>query len=144
MFALGLMFWLYSRPLDTTLNCIDEKFGKNPQVAEANTPALKAGYHFGETTEMFADALPRAEGASCAPGMYRNITGNEATALGFVTASKLAGRPLFYGSYPITPASDILHELARFKNFGVRPSRPRTRSPPSARPSARRSAGRSG
>jgi 2-oxoglutarate/2-oxoacid ferredoxin oxidoreductase subunit alpha len=119
MFALGLMFWLYSRPLDTTINWIDAKFGKNAAVAEANKTTLKAGYHFGETTEMFATHyhVPKAK---LEPGLYRNITGNEATALGFITAAKLAGRPLFYGSYPITPASDILHELSRLKNFGVR------------------------
>jgi len=119
MFALGLMFWMYSRPLDTTLRWIDEKFGKNKAVADANKKALRSGYHFGETTEMFATHyhVPKAK---LQPGLYRNITGNEATALGFVTASKLAGRPLFYGSYPITPASDVLHELSRFKRFGVR------------------------
>jgi 2-oxoglutarate ferredoxin oxidoreductase subunit alpha len=119
MFSLGLMYWMYSRPLETTLRWIDEKFGKNPGVAEANKTAVKAGYHFGETTEMFASHyhVPKAK---LQPGLYRNITGNEATALGFLTASKLAGRPLFYGSYPITPASDVLHELARFKRFGVR------------------------
>jgi 2-oxoglutarate ferredoxin oxidoreductase subunit alpha len=119
MFALGLMYWMYSRSLDTTIRWIDEKFGKNPDVAEANKATLKAGYHFGETTEMFATHyhVPKAK---LRPGLYRNITGNEATALGFLTASKLAGRPLVYGSYPITPASDILHELARLKRFGVR------------------------
>ena len=119
MFALGLMFWLYSRQLDTTQRWIDDKFGKNPAVAEANKTSLKSGYHFGETTEMFATHyhVPKAK---LKPGLYRNITGNEATALGFLTASKLAGRPLFYGSYPITPASDVLHELSRFKRFGVR------------------------
>jgi 2-oxoglutarate ferredoxin oxidoreductase subunit alpha len=113
------MFWMYSRPLDVTLRWIDDKFGKNKAVAEANKTALKTGYHFGETTEMFATHyhVPKAK---LRPGLYRNITGNEATALGFVTAAKLAGRPLFYGSYPITPASDVLHELARFKRFGVR------------------------
>ena len=119
MFALGLMYWLYSRPLDTTERWVDEKFGKNPAIAEANKKALRAGHAFGETTEMFATHyhVPKAK---LRPGLYRNITGNEATALGFVTASKLAGRPLFYGSYPITPASDVLHELSRFKKFGVR------------------------
>jgi 2-oxoglutarate/2-oxoacid ferredoxin oxidoreductase subunit alpha len=119
MFTLGLMFWMYSRPLETTLNWIDEKFGKNPPIADANKAALKAGYHFGETTEMFATHyhVPKAK---TKPGLYRNITGNEATALGWLAASKLAGRPLFYGSYPITPASDVLHELARFKRFGVK------------------------
>ncbi|MBI5285223.1 MAG: 2-oxoacid:acceptor oxidoreductase subunit alpha [Chloroflexi bacterium] len=119
MFSLGLMFWMYSRPLETTLRWIDDKFAKNVSVAEANKTALKAGYHFGETTEMFATHyhVPKAKQK---PGLYRNITGNEATALGFLTASKLAGRALFYGSYPITPASDVLHELARFKRFGVK------------------------
>lgn len=119
MFALGLMFWMYSRPLETTEHWIDEKFGKNKDVAEANKTTLKAGHAFGETTEMFAMHyhVPKAKQA---PGLYRNITGNEATALGFITAAKLAGRPLFYGSYPITPASDVLHELARFKRFDVR------------------------
>ena len=120
MFALGLMFWMYSRPLDTTVKYIEERFGRrNPAVAEANLKTLKAGYNYGETTEMFAQHyhVPKAK---LAPGLYRNITGNEATAMGFLTASKLAGRPLFYGSYPITPASDVLHALASFKRFGVR------------------------
>jgi 2-oxoglutarate/2-oxoacid ferredoxin oxidoreductase subunit alpha len=119
MFALGLMYWLYSRPLETSVRWIDEKFGKNPAIAEANKTVLKAGHAFGETTEMFASHyfVPKAK---LKPGLYRNITGNEATALGFVTAAQLAGRPLFYGSYPITPASDVLHELARLKRFNVR------------------------
>ena len=119
MFALGLMFWLYSRPLDTTIKFIQERFGRNPKVAEANVLTLKAGYNYGETTEMFAQHyhVPKAK---LAPGVYRHISGNEATALGFLTASKLAGRPLFYGSYPITPASDILNQLASFKRFGVK------------------------
>lgn len=118
-FALGLMYWLYDRPLEPTMRWIDDKFSKNPQVAEANKRTLKAGYHFGETAELFTVHY-RVPPAHLPPGRYRNITGNEATALGFLTASQLSGRPLFYGSYPITPASDILHELARFKNFGVR------------------------
>ncbi len=118
-FALGLMFWLYERSMDPTLRWIDEKFGKRPVVAEANQRALKAGYAFGETTEMFHTTY-RVPKAQLDPGTYRNITGNEATALGFLTASKLAGRPLFYGSYPITPASDILHQLSGYKNFGVK------------------------
>ena len=120
MFALGLMFWMYSRPLDTTVKYIEERFGRrNPKVAEANVKTLKAGYNYGETTEMFAQHyhVPKAK---LAPGLYRNITGNEATAMGFLTASKLAGRPLFYGSYPITPASDVLHQLASYKRFGVK------------------------
>jgi 2-oxoglutarate ferredoxin oxidoreductase subunit alpha len=118
-FALGIMFWLYGRDYDGTVRWIDEKFGKRPVVAEANTRALKAGYAFGETTEIFHTHY-RVAPAHLAPGTYRNITGNEATALGMLAASKLAQRPLFYGSYPITPASDILHQLSGYKNFGVK------------------------
>jgi 2-oxoglutarate ferredoxin oxidoreductase subunit alpha len=118
-FALGIMFWLYGRDSDGTVRWIDEKFGKRPVVAEANKRALKAGYAFGETTEIFHTHY-RVAPATLAPGTYRNITGNEATALGMLAASKLAGRPLFYGSYPITPASDILHQLSGYKNFGVK------------------------
>jgi 2-oxoglutarate/2-oxoacid ferredoxin oxidoreductase subunit alpha len=118
-FALGIMFWLYERSMDPTLRWIDEKFGKQPVIAEANKRALKAGYAFGETTEIFHTHY-RVAPAKLAPGTYRNITGNEATALGFLAASKLAHRPLFYGSYPITPASDILHQLSGYKNFGVK------------------------
>jgi 2-oxoglutarate/2-oxoacid ferredoxin oxidoreductase subunit alpha len=118
-FALGIMFWLYGRDYDGTVRWIDEKFGKRPVVAEANTRALKAGYAFGETTEIFHTHY-RVAPAHLAPGTYRNITGNEATALGMLAASKLAKRPLFYGSYPITPASDILHQLSGYKNFGVK------------------------
>ncbi|HEX5370983.1 MAG TPA: 2-oxoacid:acceptor oxidoreductase family protein, partial [Dehalococcoidia bacterium] len=120
MYALGLMYWMYSRPLETTIKYLEDRYGKrNPKVAEANIRTMKAGYNFGETTEMFAQHyhVPKAK---LAPGLYRNVTGNEATALGFLTASKLAGLPLFYGSYPITPASDVLHALAAFKRFGVK------------------------
>ncbi len=119
MFALGLMFWLYERPLEATLLWIEEKFAKNPTVATANATTLKAGYHFGETAELFPVHY-RVPKAHLAPGHYRNISGNEATALGFLTASRLTGRPLYYASYPITPASDILAELARLKHFGVK------------------------
>jgi 2-oxoglutarate ferredoxin oxidoreductase subunit alpha len=118
-FALGLMFWLYERSMDPTLRWIESRFGAKPVIAEANTRALKAGYAFGETTEMFHSTY-RVAPAKLAPGTYRNITGNEATALGFVTAARLAKRELVYGSYPITPASDILHQLAGYKNFGVK------------------------
>lgn len=118
-FALGLMFWLYERPAEPTLRWIEQKFAKNPLVAQANATTLKAGYNFGETAELFPVHY-RVPKARLAPGRYRNITGNEATALGLLTASKLADLPLFYGSYPITPASDILQELAAFKTFGVR------------------------
>jgi 2-oxoglutarate ferredoxin oxidoreductase subunit alpha len=118
-FALGVMFWLYERSLDPTLRWIEQRFSAKPVIAEANVKALKAGYAFGETTEMFHSryVVPPAK---LAPGTYRNITGNEATALGFVTAARLADRDLVYGSYPITPASDILHQLATYKNFGVK------------------------
>jgi len=118
-FALGLMFWLYERSMDSTLAWIEEKFSKRPEIAEGNRRALRAGYNFGETTEIFHERY-LVPPARLAPGTYRNITGNEATALGMVAASRLADRPLFYGSYPITPASDILHQLAGYKNFGVK------------------------
>ena len=118
-FALGLMFWLYERDRAATIAWIDDKFSKRPEIADGNKRALNAGYNFGETTEIFHERyiVPPAK---LAPGNYRNITGNEATALGFVAASQLAGRDIFYGSYPITPASDILHQLAGYKNFGVK------------------------
>ncbi|HEU4673102.1 MAG TPA: 2-oxoacid:acceptor oxidoreductase subunit alpha [Candidatus Limnocylindrales bacterium] len=118
-FALGIMFWLYERSMDPTLTWIDQKFGGRPVIAEANKRALKAGYAFGETTEIFHTHY-RVKPAHLPPGRYRNITGNEATALGFLAASKLARRDLFYGSYPITPASDILHQLSGYKSFGVK------------------------
>ncbi len=118
-FALGIMFWLYERSMDPTLRWVDQKFSARPVIAEANKRALKAGYAFGETTEIFHERyiVPPAH---LEPGVYRNITGNEATALGFLAASRLAHRPLFYGSYPITPASDILHQLSTYKSFGVK------------------------
>ena len=118
-FALGVMFWLYGRTLDTTLEWIEEKFGGRPVIAEANRRALNAGYAFGETTEIF-HATYRVPPADLAPGTYRNITGNEATALGMLTAAKLADRQLVYASYPITPASEILQYLSGWKNFEVK------------------------
>jgi 2-oxoglutarate ferredoxin oxidoreductase subunit alpha len=118
-FALGLVYWLYDRPLEPTLRWIREKFAKNPAILEANTRALKAGFHFGETTELF-QVQYRVPPASIKPGTYRKITGNEATALGLVTASVLCNKTLVYCSYPITPASDILHALAELKRYGVR------------------------
>ena len=118
-FALGLMFWLYERSMDPTLHWVDSKFSARPVIAEANKRALRAGYAYGETTEMFHTHY-RVRPAKLPPGTYRNITGNEATALGFLAASKLADRQLFYGSYPITPASDILHQLSGYKTFGVK------------------------
>jgi len=118
-YALGLTFWLFDRPLDTTLNWIQSKFGKVPAVANANRLALRAGYDYGETAEIFPTRF-RVRPAKLQPGTYRNLTGNQAAALGVLTAARLAGRPLVYGAYPITPASDILHELARYKSFDVR------------------------
>ncbi|HSK94736.1 MAG TPA: 2-oxoacid:acceptor oxidoreductase subunit alpha [Candidatus Angelobacter sp.] len=118
-FALGIMFWLYERSMEPTLAWIDQKFSARPVIAEANKRALKAGYAFGETTELFHTHY-RVKPAKLAPGTYRNITGNEATALGMLAASQLADRPLFYGSYPITPASDILHQLSGYKSYGVK------------------------
>ena len=118
-FALGILYWLYDRPMEPTLEWIRTKFKKNEEVMRANEVALKTGYNFADTTEVFTTHY-KVKKAATAPGKYRKITGNEATAIGFVTAAELAGRPLFYGSYPITPASDILHELARHKNFGVK------------------------
>src|SRR3712207_2200514 len=118
-FALGVLYWLYDRPMEPTLNWIQAKFTKNPEVGKANEIALKTGYNFADTTEVFTTHYTVRK-AQITPGKYRKITGNEATALGFIAASELSGRPLFYGSYPITPASDILHELARHKNFGVK------------------------
>jgi 2-oxoglutarate ferredoxin oxidoreductase subunit alpha len=117
-FALGLCSWLYSRPIDPTIKWIQDKFKKTPELVEANSRVLKAGYHYGETTEMFAVQY-EVRPARIAPGTYRNITGNSAVAIGLVAAAKKAGLPLFLGSYPITPASDILHELSQYKNYGV-------------------------
>ena len=118
-YALGLMYWLFDRPLEPTLKWIDQKFSKMPEVGLANKLAVKAGYNYAETTEIFTTHY-RVAKSDIKPGKYRNITGNEATAIGFIAASQLAGRPLYYGTYPITPASDILHELSAHKNFGVK------------------------
>lgn len=118
-YALGLMYWLYDRPLEPTLKWINDKFGAKPEVAEANVLALKAGFNYADTMELFTTHYHVGK-AKIKPGKYRNITGNEATAIGFIAAAQLTGRPLFYGSYPITPASDILHELSKHKNFGVK------------------------
>jgi 2-oxoglutarate ferredoxin oxidoreductase subunit alpha len=117
-FALGLCSWLYNRPIEPTLKWIQEKFKRTPELVEANTRVLKAGVNFGETTDMFAVQY-EVKPAHIAPGRYRNLTGNSALALGLVAAASKAGLPLFLGSYPITPASDILHELALYKHFGV-------------------------
>jgi 2-oxoglutarate ferredoxin oxidoreductase subunit alpha len=119
MFALGLLSWMYSRPTEGTLAFIASKFANKPDIATANTTAFKAGYHFGETTEAFAVSY-EIKPATLPSGQYRNITGNLALAYGLIAASRRSGLPLFLGAYPITPASDILHELSKHKRFGVR------------------------
>ncbi|MCC9641273.1 2-oxoacid:acceptor oxidoreductase subunit alpha [Rhodopirellula sp. JC740] len=118
-FAMGLVYWLFGRSLDPTLRFIEAKFGKKPDIAAANVAALRAGWAYGETTEEFSESY-QVEAAELTPGTYRNIMGNQAIAWGLIAASKLSGKEMFYGTYPITPASDILHELTKFKNFGVR------------------------
>lgn len=118
-FAMGLVYWLYGRELDVTLRFNQEKFGDKPDIAQANERALRAGWYYGETTEAFGVSY-RVGPAKLEPGLYRNMMGNQALAWGLMAAAKLSGKELFYGAYPITPATDILHELSRFKNFGVR------------------------
>jgi 2-oxoglutarate ferredoxin oxidoreductase subunit alpha len=119
MFALGLLSWMFSRPTDGSEHWIREKFGKQPTVAEANTRAFKAGFAFGETTEVFTHSFV-VKPATLSPGTYRNVTGNVALSLGLVAASVRSGLQLVLAGYPITPASDILHELSRYKTFGVK------------------------
>ncbi|MEE1940467.1 2-oxoacid:acceptor oxidoreductase subunit alpha [Streptomyces sp. TRM 70361] len=121
MFALGLLSWMYHRPTQSTESFLRKKFAKKPEVAEANVTAFRAGWNFGETTEDFAVSYEVAPASAAFPaGTYRNISGNLALSYGLVAASQQADLPLFLGSYPITPASDILHELSKHKNFGVR------------------------
>jgi 2-oxoglutarate/2-oxoacid ferredoxin oxidoreductase subunit alpha len=117
-FAMGLVYWLYDRPLEPTLRYIEEKFGKKPEVAQANTLVLKAGYHYGETVEAISTQYHVAK-AKLPPGTYSSIKGNTALAWGMMAAARMSGKRLFLGAYPITPASDILHELAKHKNFNV-------------------------
>ena len=119
MFALGLLSWLYGRPAEGTLSFLEAKFGKRPEIYKANVTAFQAGWNYGETTEDFSVRY-EVKPAPIAPGKYRNITGNLALAYGLIAAGQLSKLPLFLGSYPITPASDILHELAKHKKFGVR------------------------
>jgi 2-oxoglutarate ferredoxin oxidoreductase subunit alpha len=119
MFALGMLSWLYSRPAEGTMKFLESKFAAKPEIRKANIAAFQAGWNFGETTEAFSvqyEVKPSAQ----APGIYRNITGNTALSYGLVAASRRSGLPLFLGAYPITPASDILHELSKLKQFGVR------------------------
>lgn len=119
MFVLGLIYWMFSRNSEDTLAFLKAKFGNKPEILEANTKALKAGETYGEVSELFATKYKVAP-ASMPPGNYRGIMGSHAIVLGLIAASKKAGIPLFYGSYPITPASDILHGLSKYKNFGVK------------------------
>lgn len=117
-FALGLMYWLYSRPMETSIKWVESKFANDPVTREANLRVMKAGYYFAETTELF-QVQYEVPPAKLAPGTYRNITGNSALSIGLVAAARKANRAMFLGSYPITPASDILHELSRYKNYGI-------------------------
>jgi 2-oxoglutarate ferredoxin oxidoreductase subunit alpha len=119
-YTLGLMYWLYSRPLEPTLNWLEAKFAKRPELVVANQTALRSGYNSGEIHEHFQTRFEVAPCTTMAPGTYRNIMGNQALTIGLVAGADLARLPLFLGSYPITPASDILHQLAGYKNYGVR------------------------
>ncbi|WP_457007163.1 2-oxoacid:acceptor oxidoreductase subunit alpha [Geodermatophilus sp. SYSU D00965] len=119
MFTLGLLSWMYHRPTEGTIRFLERQFRRKPEIAAANIAAFRAGYNYGETTEAFAVSY-EIKPAPMAPGRYRNISGNQALALGIVAAGQRSGLPVFLGAYPITPASDILHELSRHKAFGVR------------------------
>ncbi len=119
MFVLGLLFWTFEKPLDHTIKFIEEKFAKKPEIADANIKTLKAGWNYGENTEIFNIRF-KVTAAKQPSGVYRNITGNHATAIGLIAASDKSGLPLFLGSYPITPATDILHELSKYKANGVK------------------------
>lgn len=119
MFVLGLLYWMYQRPMENTVAFIQSKFKKNEAVMNANLKVLQAGWSYGETTEMFANRYEVAP-AKMQPGIYRGIMGNQATAYGLIAASVKSGLPLFYGTYPITPASDVLHELSKYKNFSIK------------------------
>ena len=119
MFVLGFLYWMYNRSLDSTIQFLKEKFGKKPDILESNIRALRAGYNYGDTTEAFTTTYTVAK-AKLEPGTYRSIMGNQALSYGLIAASEKSGLPIFLGSYPITPASDILHELSRYKAFGVR------------------------
>ncbi len=119
MFVLGFLYWMYNREMDHTIKFLTEKFASKPELLDSNVKVLKAGFHFAETREEFTTRYSIGP-AKIAPGTYRNIMGNQATALGLIAASQKSGLQLFYGTYPITPASDILHELSKQKNFGVK------------------------
>ena len=119
MFVLGFLYWMYSRDMDSTLSFLKEKFGKKDEILNSNIKALQAGYNFGDTTETFTTRY-KVDRAKMEPGTYRSIMGNQAVSYGLIAASQKSGLPLFLGSYPITPASDILHDLSKYKSFGVR------------------------
>jgi 2-oxoglutarate ferredoxin oxidoreductase subunit alpha len=119
MFVLGFLYWMYNRSMENTIQFLKDKFGKKPEILESNVRALQAGYNFGDTTETFTTRY-KVEKAHMEAGVYRSIMGNQAVAYGLIAAAQKSGLPLFLGSYPITPASDILHELSRHKAFGVR------------------------
>ncbi len=119
MFVLGFVYWMYNRSLDNTISFLKEKFGKKDTILQSNIKVLQAGYNYGDTTETFTTRF-KVEKAKLPPGQYRSIMGNQALALGLIAASEKSGLPLFLGTYPITPASDILHDLSKYKNFGIR------------------------
>lgn len=119
MFVLGLLYWMYNRSLDNTIDFLKEKFGKKDVILQSNIKVLQAGYNYGDTTEAFTTRY-KVEKAKMKPGVYRSIMGNQALAMGLIAASEKSGLPIFLGTYPITPASDILHELSKYKSFGVR------------------------
>lgn len=119
MFVLGFLYWMYNRDMDNTISFIKEKFGKKPEIFESNVKALQAGYNYGDTTETFTTRY-KVEKAKMDPGTYRSVMGNQAVSYGLIAASQKSGLPLFLGSYPITPASDILHELSKYKTFGIK------------------------
>lgn len=119
MFVLGFLYWMYDRNMESTIQFLKEKFGNKKDILESNIKVLQAGYNYGDTTETFTTTY-KVEKAKMEPGTYRSVMGNQALAYGLIAASQKSGLPLFLGSYPITPASDILHELSRYKNFGVR------------------------
>ncbi len=119
MFVLGYIYWMYNRSLETTIEFLKEKFGKKPNILNSNIKVLQAGYNYGDTTETFTSRYTVAK-AKMEPGLYRSIMGNEALAMGLIAAGEKSGLPIFLGTYPITPASDILHELSKYKNFGIR------------------------
>ncbi len=119
MFVLGFLYWMYNRDMENTISFLREKFGKKPEILESNIRVLQAGYNYGDTTETFTTTY-KVEKAKMEPGMYRSIMGNQAVSFGLIAASQKSGLQLFLGSYPITPASDILHDLSKYKAFGVK------------------------